>query len=245
MLEAPSTFLAATFSPSMLPRDADVFDVAFERVSLDELRRTLHHEAWSSAVTRPDVAEHLSQALQLPVPVARRRIRLAEGARLFILNPRLRSDLWNDPGRHLDDMQFDCFEVRTSCPQATQSNSEEDFHMLDGSIASMFHLISTSGERLVPTIISSRKRGLRGYHVMPPGKGNDVSSATITTDARTVIEAIVLRGMSVRCKPDGDQRAAPSAISLAQRSAPHYWLHPDLHHWVQGARIAPSNAVGG
>jgi len=108
----------------------------------------------------------------------------------------------------------------------------------------IFHLIGTAGERLVPCVITSRKRGERGYHVMLPGKGNDVSSATITLDPRAVVEAVVLRGMSVRCKPDTDERAPPSAITLGQRSAPRYWLRPDLHDWVRGARIAPSNTSG-
>lgn len=244
MLNAPTTLLASTFSPSMLPREGGSFGVAFERLSLSEIREALRAGPWASAVGRPEVADHMSRALQMPVPVARRSVQLAASTRLFVLNPRLRADLWNELDRELDDLQFHCFEVRSvTAPTTTNPNLKEPT-MNHDNLDEIFHLIGNAGERLVPCVISSRKRGERGYHVMPPGKGNDVSSATITLDPRAVVEAVVLRGMSVRCKPDTDERASPSAISLGQRSALHYWLRPDLHDWVKGARIAPSNASG-
>jgi len=41
MLNAPTMLLASTFSPSMLPREGASFGVAFERLSLSEIREAL------------------------------------------------------------------------------------------------------------------------------------------------------------------------------------------------------------
>ncbi|SDE15172.1 hypothetical protein [Aquimonas voraii] len=243
MLNAPTMILASTFSPSMLPREGSSFGVAFERLSLSEIRKALRAGLWASAVGRPEVADHMSRALQMPVPVARRRVQLAADTRLFVLNPRLRTDLWGELDRELDDLQFHCFEVRSVSDGTATNRNVKAPTMNHENFDEIFYLIGNAGERLVPCVITSRKCGERGYHVMPPGKGNDVSSATITLDPRAVVEAVVLRGMSVRCKPDTDERAPPSAISLGKRSAPRYWLRPDLHDWVKGARIAPSTAA--
>ena len=112
-------------------------------------------------------------------------------------------------------------------------------------LSSIFYLIDDTNAHLAPCVMDSRKRGERGYQTMPPGKGNDVSSALITLDPEIIVRKVVTEGWLVRVEPKGDRSGSPASMSIGGKANARYWLRPDLHHWVAGATMQPVNAGSG
>lgn len=80
----PLNILISTFSPDMLPCDADCADLRFERVSRATVIRMLAEERWFSAIRHPLEAQLLTELLGREIPVRKRSIRMEPGTRLIV-----------------------------------------------------------------------------------------------------------------------------------------------------------------
>lgn len=102
-----------------------------------------------------------------------------------------------------------------------------------------FFLIDNDGGRRIPYKKSSRD-GRYGYNLLPPGKGNDISSAEVTEDEKRMVQGVVLDSLGVRARAESGQQAGQGNTLYLYGQRPSgirgYWLAPHLRHWVAGAK---------
>ncbi|GAB3346273.1 hypothetical protein [Marilutibacter aestuarii] len=98
-----------------------------------------------------------------------------------------------------------------------------------------FYLIDTDGNRRIPFKQRNREDGRYGFSILPPGKGNDPSSAEYTEDVEDLIRRVVLDRQFVRARVDGGAHdGQPNTVGLGRRRVHDYWIAPHLSHLVSG-----------
>lgn len=101
-----------------------------------------------------------------------------------------------------------------------------------------FALIDTEGHYRFPYKKQERSSGRYGFVIGRDrhGKGE------YTESLERVIKAVVFEGMGARMKAEGVPGKAGNTVSLhAEREIESYWLSPELHHLVDGAKFRPIN----
>lgn len=107
-----------------------------------------------------------------------------------------------------------------------------------------FYLIDSDGHRRVPVKQRNETNRRYGFPILPPGKGNDPSSAEYTEDISRLVQRVVLDGQLVRAvvlggKHDGQR----NSVGLGRRSIEGYWLAPHLRHLLESTTTIGDDAV--
>lgn len=107
-----------------------------------------------------------------------------------------------------------------------------------------FYLIDSDGHRRVPVKQRNDTDRRYGFSILPPGKGNDPSSAEYTEDISRLVRRVVLDGQLVRAiviggKGDGQC----NSVGVGRRAVKGYWLAPHLQHLLGSTTTTGGTAL--
>lgn len=113
---------------------------------------------------------------------------------------------------------------------------------MDQTSRAFFALIDADGNKRIP-VFTTAPDGRTGYAMYSPGKGNDPQSAEYTDDEKTMIQAVVLRGVGIRAVAEGGRLDGQvNTVSFSGKSKMvGYWLCASRWPWMEGAKLRPVN----